>query len=436
MEQWLSKAAPPAKGKAELRDQVATLRAEIGAKDPDPPPPPSSRRRIAAASPYKGVQFGAPAASAAKPAPSKPAAPARTATVAGVGVQRPRRRPWRSTCPPSLERIPAPQAQPATAFSIRFGPEPVRFGPPPDLTPLPPPVAPAAPPTLRRDGHPAALAAAPSGPHGDDARHRARDDRAGAPPRAPARAAARRGSGRARPRAAAGEPWPRARRAGPARRRPLRAPAGGLPCSPAVTTGGDTSQPAPAVVRFGPPPAAAPAPTPAPAPAAFLPATPQPAPAAQPPPPPRLSIPEPPPRRPPLPSLLTIGPGRRSLSTFGTIVVSAFTATAVVSLALYLFVHRDKGAAGAASASASAAPGPPPRPFAPPRLSPSASASAAANPADLPFGFGYLTIVSPAKANVYVSGKLAGPVNKALKVRCGRWFIRLAAPQEGHTPSG
>jgi hypothetical protein len=49
----------------------------------------------------------------------------------------------------------------------------------------------------------------------------------------------------------------------------------------------------------------------------------------------------------------------------------------------------------------------------------------------LPYGYGYLTVASPANANVYVSGKLAGPVNKPLKVRCGRWFIRLAAPQEG-----
>ena len=43
-------------------------------------------------------------------------------------------------------------------------------------------------------------------------------------------------------------------------------------------------------------------------------------------------------------------------------------------------------------------------------------------------------MASPAVATVYMSGKLAGPVNKALKVRCGRWFIRLAAPQEGHFP--
>ena len=43
-------------------------------------------------------------------------------------------------------------------------------------------------------------------------------------------------------------------------------------------------------------------------------------------------------------------------------------------------------------------------------------------------------MVSPANANVFVSGKLAGPVNKPLKVRCGRWFIRLAAPQEGRYP--
>jgi hypothetical protein len=62
---------------------------------------------------------------------------------------------------------------------------------------------------------------------------------------------------------------------------------------------------------------------------------------------------------------------------------------------------------------------------------PTATASAEANPTLLPYGYGYLTVVSPANATVYVSGKLAGPVNKPLKVRCGTWFIRLAAPSEG-----
>ena len=432
MEQWLSKAAPAAKGKIELRDQVATMRAETGAKEPEPPPPPSSRRRIAAASPYKGVQLRRAGGARGQARSLQPAAPARTATVAGVGIPTDSASTAALHLPPSLRRS-RPRKPGRRRRSVRFG-----LGR--ALRPGARPHAPAAARRARGPGgrRPAALAAAPSGPHGDDARHRAHGDRARAPSRAPARAAARRASRRAGPRPTAGglagEPWPRARRASAPGRRPLRPPARGLPGSPRRHDGGKhpparagrrpLRPPARGSANAGPRARGLPAPI----------TTPQPAPAAQPPPPPRLSIPEPPPRRPPLPSLLTIGPGRRSLSTFGAIIVSAFTATAVVSVALYLFTHRDKGTAGAASASASAAPAPPPSAVRTAAPAPSASASAGANPADLPYGFGYLTVASPAKANVYVSGKLAGPVNKALKVRCGRWFIRLAAPQEGRYP--
>jgi hypothetical protein len=174
-------------------------------------------------------------------------------------------------------------------------------------------------------------------------------------------------------------------------------------------------EPSSVSIRFGAPPSA----TPAPASVTFgL---------------PPFAVPPPPPRA-PLPSLLTLGPGRRSLSAMGAIVVSAVTATVVVSVAIYVFVIRDKissrspGVSSAAVVTAapasSAAPAPPP---------PSASTSAP-SPADLPFGYGYLTVASPASANVFVSGKLAGPVNKPLKVRCGRWFIRLATLQEGRYP--
>jgi serine/threonine-protein kinase len=68
---------------------------------------------------------------------------------------------------------------------------------------------------------------------------------------------------------------------------------------------------------------------------------------------------------------------------------------------------------------------------------PSASAAvtpAPPNTANLPAGFGYLTVVSPAVAHVYISGKRLGPANEALEVRCGRWFVRLAAPREGRYP--
>jgi hypothetical protein len=115
-------------------------------------------------------------------------------------------------------------------------------------------------------------------------------------------------------------------------------------------------------------------------------------------------------------------------------VVSAVTATVVVTVALVFFVRRDKTAGSSTAPSASA--------LAPSSTAPVAvtTASVPAPPlasavepsaADLPYGYGYLTVVTPANANIYLSGKLAGPVNKPLKVRCGQWFIRLATPQEG-----
>jgi hypothetical protein len=150
---------------------------------------------------------------------------------------------------------------------------------------------------------------------------------------------------------------------------------------------------------------------------------------------PQLPTHEPPVRRAPLPSLLTTGPGRRSLSAFGAIVVSAVTASVVVAVALVAFGRRDRAIPAASTT--------PPTPTAPPAVGPVPSQTAVAaphapsaspDPATLPLGFGYLTILSPADANVYLSGKLLGPVNKPMRVRCGRWFIRLAAPQEGRYP--
>jgi hypothetical protein len=182
--------------------------------------------------------------------------------------------------------------------------------------------------------------------------------------------------------------------------------------------------PIPAAVTFGPPPAGPPLPTPAPP----------------------FVLPDPPPRRAPLPSLLTIGPGRRSLSAFGAILVSAVTATIVVSVALGAFVRRDRGApATAPTASMTVAPSAPPAQATPPPTptmaqtatpAPAATSTTApsGDPSELPFGYGYLTVLSPANANVYISGKLVGAVNKPIRVRCGRWFIRLAATQEGRYP--
>jgi hypothetical protein len=117
----------------------------------------------------------------------------------------------------------------------------------------------------------------------------------------------------------------------------------------------------------------------------------------------------------------------------GAIVVSAVTATVVVSVAIYVFVVRDKPSSRAPALSSATAITASPVSGAVPASAP-LPASATPGPADLPYGYGYLTVASPAMANVFVSGKLAGPVNKPLKVRCGRWFIRLATLQEGRYP--
>jgi hypothetical protein len=119
----------------------------------------------------------------------------------------------------------------------------------------------------------------------------------------------------------------------------------------------------------------------------------------------------------------------------GAMLVSALTATVVVSVALYAFVRRDKTGAPEATPSASvmvmAAPLPVPTAAATVAPRATASADAPGSASDLPYGYGLLTVVSPANATVFVSGRIAGPVNKPLKVRCGRWFIRLASPTEG-----
>jgi hypothetical protein len=129
-----------------------------------------------------------------------------------------------------------------------------------------------------------------------------------------------------------------------------------------------------------------------------------------------------------------------------TVAVSAVTA-ACVAVSLYLLVFRGTSGgtttpqAATASATVAATTPPPPTatavvPASTTTAAPSADAAPAAsvNPADLPYGFGYLYVASPATANVYLSGKIAGPVNTPLKVRCGRFFVRLAAPPESRYP--
>lgn len=213
----------------------------------------------------------------------------------------------------------------------------------------------------------------------------------------------------------------------------------------------------PAVVTFGAPPPSqpsinaapvtpqAPAVTPAQQPAPQPPAQPQPAgrpapamPAMTMPPPKSLKEL----RKEARDTLPFITRGRRSLTLTGTIAVSAGTATAVALVLIYVFSRGDStkgaspGASARASASASAALKPPPPPSTPPPATtpPPPASALAPNPNDLPYGYGYLIVTAKRDANVYVSGKFAGPVNQALKVKCGRFFVRLASPREGRYP--
>jgi len=143
--------------------------------------------------------------------------------------------------------------------------------------------------------------------------------------------------------------------------------------------------------------------------------------------------------------------GPRTLSTLGiTVVVSAVTATLVAGV--WLFIGFRDGspptrgqAADASSAAtsviaapprsatpvestASASPPPPaPTPTQAPPPAPEASSTAKTIPLEtLPAGYGVLNVSFPAAANVYLMGKLIGPVNQDLKVLCGRFFLRLA----------
>ncbi len=137
IEQWLTKATPPAKGKAELRERVAALRAE---KEPEAPPPPSSRRRITATSttPYQGVRFGPPVAPKPPPVPRGPTT-ARLPPVEARRAADPAARQEAAEFP-----VPASVADPPLrSTSTGLGKVVLNLPPPPappDLTPAPPPV--------------------------------------------------------------------------------------------------------------------------------------------------------------------------------------------------------------------------------------------------------------------------------------------------------
>jgi eukaryotic-like serine/threonine-protein kinase len=210
----------------------------------------------------------------------------------------------------------------------------------------------------------------------------------------------------------------------------------------AATSPKVAAQPAAAaLVILGPSVAAAPAPTPPPEAAVTAPVFGSP-PVFSPGPPPvatttTRALPEgvPPPPRPRAPSPSLLAETRRTLGTGGTIGVSALTATVVVVAA---FVLRDRPPpptipSSVETTAPTVIPAPPASAIA--TAAPSAVASAAPpSTANLPAGFGLLTVASPAVAHVYISGKRLGPANEPLEVRCGRWFVRLAAPREGRYP--
>lgn len=84
---------------------------------------------------------------------------------------------------------------------------------------------------------------------------------------------------------------------------------------------------------------------------------------------------------------------------------------------------RSPAEAGRAARSpAEAAPAPAPRP--PP--APDAST--------LPPTMGWLTVSFAESANVYLNGKLVGPVNQPNRVACGRFFVRVGVPDRSGTP--
>ena len=379
IEQWLSKAAPTGKGKGELKESVATLRAEGVTAEPAPIAVPRPAFP-AAGNPFQGVRFGAPgpaAGSGSGPAPVEPKKPGdpRKQAEARIEPKRPPD-PVRSASSTALSRV------------LLDLPPP----PPPDL---PPPAAtPAAPPI-----------------------------RFGAPPPDPPRA----------PEPAA-PPEPATPLAGPLPPMPSLGPLPGRLLAAALPPP-DRPPPPPEASRARSGPPRIPRPTLAPnAPTSLVTAA------------ERLAALEPLPPSPPSGPATVRPPGaRRPLTTMGTVIVSAITATLVVVFAFYMLSHRDSGptepteprASGSVSArptAIAAAPVPLPPPLPAATATSSADAAPAANPAELPYGYGYLVVASPASANVYLSGKLAGPVNQPLKVRCGRWFVRLAATPETRYP--
>lgn len=377
IERWITKSTPAHKGKNELKDRVVSLRAELGAKDDAPP-------SLRGPSSQKG---GAEAAS--KPPSHKN--PFDGVRFGPPGAEEPTR--------PAAKRAPAARPHEKTPAASVVADLP----PPPPLAAEPRPVtlpgiAPNGAPTLPDDAPPVE----PEIPK---------------PSIAPAAGPILERVRTALPKSSLIMAAPTAEEMARATAAMARGELPDLAGRPAVIDPPAHVDPPPAPT-FGVPP--------------FIPPT-----FGAPPPP--VAAPTPPPQAP---------PARSAMSPVITVLLSSLTAAFVVAVAFYFIARKSGGdpppaRAASASATASAAPAPPAAsasaaataaPVIPASATPSAAPAAGPDPADLPYGYGYLQVSSPANANVYLSGKLAGPVNQPLKVRCGRFFIRLAAPGEGRFP--
>jgi serine/threonine-protein kinase len=400
IERWLGKVASDEKGRRELKEQMLTLADELSEVDiegdiegdievePEVATRPPAAPAAAPANPFQGVRFGPPAPVEVKIQPAAPEGPKA-------------RGDWRQSLPDVdnlddlIDSVRSPDRSRVSEPTL---PQSRAYPPAPPLPPSPAPIAaPVMPPAPRPAIAPVAIVPAPP--------------IASAPRVAPAPAARDTPvvviMAATSPKVAA-QPVPAAS--------VILAPSVAIVPAPTATP---PPEPAISAPVFGAPPVFSPGPPPVASSSSRASALPD-------------GVP-PPRQRPPSPSLLAAS--RRTLGTGGTIGVSALTATVVVVAA---FVLRDRPPAPRPAASVELAPvvaiAPPPVPSA---ASPAPIASASAAPpstAGLPAGFGYLTVTSPALADVYISGKRLGPANEALEVRCGRWFVRLAAPREGRYP--
>jgi serine/threonine-protein kinase len=392
IERWLGKVASDEKGRRELKEQMLTLTDELSEGDLEVEPELATAPPVAPAAPtpnpFQGVRFGPPASLEVKIQPPLPDAPRA-------------RGDWRQSLPDVdnlddlIDSVRAPDRSRVSEPTL---PQSRAYPPAPPLPPQPEPIAAVviSPPPRPASAPRGLVAIVP------------------APPITPAPAIT------PAPRA---EPDPAPRLTPVAVVMAATSPKAAAQPSVAasVILAPIVAPPEPAIAApvFGAPPVFSPGPPPVastPIRAASLPD----------------GVPPPPRPRAPSPSLLAAS--RRTLGTGGTIGVSALTATVVVVAA---FVLRDRPPVPRPAASVEVAPlvalPIAPAPIASAAPGPSASA-APPSTASLPAGFGYLTVASPALADVYISGKRLGPANEALEVRCGRWFVRLAVPREGRYP--